>query len=181
MKVSHFFFSPNGSCSISGNNPLSVLLQWVLPVPDVPSSVEPLLSRCLLWPLWLHSAFQTAPSRRQYETEPPRGSPSPHNVFPDAWMWQRLARLRVTLITVWLEKIPRPRRGVSLSVNSASGSHVLTLVISQTLQVKRRCIRSGFIFSLFYTVYLFIFMTRNVRNLRMLWSGVSKRGINTAQ
>lgn len=68
-------------------------------------------------------------------------------------MRQRLVRLYFILVRVWLRGDTEETRGVNLPVRHASGSHVLTLVIFQTLHVNRIYILSGF----FHVYFIFFY------------------------
>lgn len=131
-------------------------------------------SGCVCRPICLHSGFKEPPSQTDvsvaWNRATKRGSPLPK-------MFSHRLDAATTHSSIFhscscvVGEDTKETRGVNLSVRQASGSHAPTLVIFQALQVNR--IRILLVFSPFY---LFIFMTRNVVNLKMLWSGVSQRG-----
>lgn len=107
----------------------------------------------------------------EHEIELPQGSPLP-KMF--SWCLEAAATdLSIFLFySCVVSEDTKDTGGVNLSVSHASGSHVLTLVIFQTLQENKIRFLSGF----FSFYFLNFFIKWNVINLWMRWSGVSQGG-----
>lgn len=139
------------------------------------SSVKSLLSSCTCQRSCQHSCFTQSVSLADVYVAWNRthhgdclGPKCCHDAWMSQWLWY-IFHSHSCVVGDDTDKA----RGVNVSVSGASGSHSLTFIIFQTLQVYRPHILSG----IFFFHYYLLIMSKNGINPRMLWSHVSLKGL----